>query len=1044
APQAVEVLNTTESTMIVCWAPPEHGVPQGYTLTYTPMPRGRTGVLNLTLDDLTISENPAHNKTRKGTFTTKGAPIERYCAKVGGLQRWIEYVVRVRAWAGIRVSMGAEPITATTRNDFCGAGVCGEHGNCTLQHDDPGYACHCEQGYYGDNCEAHNPCLTGQPCSGYGTCHKTTNNGFTCNCYSGFYGKDCSQFDPCQATSINPCQNEGICKSEESGSYKCQCQHGYWGSTCENWDPCSSTPCQNMATCTNISSTEYTCICVPGFTGFDCQLDIDECASHRCQNRATCIDHVAHYTCSCIVGYTGVYCEEEIDECKVKPCVNGVCVDHLGDFECQCAKGWGGKTCYIDLESCPAQTTSTNIGEIIWPSTKHGGEVTVKCPYGITSTTQTLLQFTTTNLALTTTYLPTTTSNIDIANTATFSPTKNIPTTFTTSSLQYEDVNEVPEILSSGVSFDVTTNADWEDGSFTIERRHRRDLPRDLKLKQQRNMNYNKDDIHLGATPALKQANRHGPSARHHLINSRIRGTRTGLQSQIYQQRQQLSGQTDTQRVRSQTKYRKSIEHIGLYNNERNRQHSRSSRYGESKAILKEGLEEENEGDLRIGEKGVEKSKTEESLIRDPRKREPRTIEPNISEHRIGEIRIDEARIIQTEDKILAESQKDDGQMQNPRIGDTKVQETPMIGEIRIQEANINQEKFIKINDIETTSKEVKVSELYIDDPIIVNTERIKTKIDPHNINKKITQEQTEGKLLRVGDNNQHISSMKQYTDQSITTNKGNKRVIKDTPNIDEINRYGLRIDAHSDAVFGEMKREDLDKTITSVAIDQQAKLNLEKREDIKEETNTSNKNNTMKESYDVNEVTESILFGGVRACILLPNGTVSWSAPDTTKCRVKETQEAEERTKNLADITSTPKSVNVDVFTNTVKQLADLVNLALNDTRVAVNLVDVLSNMMDVNDSVVAAGEVENNTSQSIVKTINTFAEKVSVDPGNKVTLHSSNLVVEARVLSPSYGKLKAVFRPYQDQQHEAETEPMIMTRNKRDTNNSSPKGPE
>lgn len=43
--------------------------------------------------------------------------IYRYCAMVGGLASWTEYVVGVRAWAADRVSIAAKPVLATTRSD---------------------------------------------------------------------------------------------------------------------------------------------------------------------------------------------------------------------------------------------------------------------------------------------------------------------------------------------------------------------------------------------------------------------------------------------------------------------------------------------------------------------------------------------------------------------------------------------------------------------------------------------------------------------------------------------------------------------------------------------------------------------------------------------------------------------------------------------------------------------------------------------------------------------------------------------------------------
>lgn len=48
--------------------------------------------------------------------------------------------------------------------------------------------------------------------------------------------------------------------------------------------------------------------------------------------------------------------------------------------------------------------------------------------------------------------------------------------------------------------------------------------------------------------------------------------------------------------------------------------------------------------------------------------------------------------------------------------------------------------------------------------------------------------------------------------------------------------------------------------------------------------------------------------------------------------------------------------------------------------------MVSALSNMMEVNDSVIAAGE-NNNVASQLVQTINKFAKNVAVETGKSVT---------------------------------------------------------
>ncbi|XP_063586795.1 uncharacterized protein LOC134764150 [Penaeus indicus] len=216
-PLHVSVNNSTESSLEVCWSPPAHGRPQGYVLTYTPTTAHKTyekGSLNLTLEELhsTLVVPGAANTTSQGAAKGAGDALEiyRYCAVVGGLAGWTEYIVSVRAWAEGQVSMAASPLMATTRSDYCAVGVCGE-GTCTLQEAPPGYACECHPGYYGPQCQHHNPCEPVNPCQHIGKCLNHSDGSYACDCLHGFYGQNCSRIDPCAAVSSNPCHNGGSC-----------------------------------------------------------------------------------------------------------------------------------------------------------------------------------------------------------------------------------------------------------------------------------------------------------------------------------------------------------------------------------------------------------------------------------------------------------------------------------------------------------------------------------------------------------------------------------------------------------------------------------------------------------------------------------------------------------------------------------------------------------------------------------------------------------------------------------------------------------------
>ena len=84
-------------------------------------------------------------------------------------------------------------------------------------------------GYYGNNCELFDICLT-SPC-GAGTCLQDPLGGLNiiCLCDELHYGNYCEYEDQCISS---PCYNNGQCSRLESGGYKCECPPGYHGDKC--------------------------------------------------------------------------------------------------------------------------------------------------------------------------------------------------------------------------------------------------------------------------------------------------------------------------------------------------------------------------------------------------------------------------------------------------------------------------------------------------------------------------------------------------------------------------------------------------------------------------------------------------------------------------------------------------------------------------------------------------------------------------------------------------------------------------------------------
>ncbi len=240
------------------------------------------------------------------------------------------------------------------------------HGSCTADGD--AYACECDDGYEGDDCEINIDDCEGDPCTN-GECVDAV-AGFQCDCgNSGYTGELCEiKIQNCAQT---PCLNGGAC-TDMGAARSCDCTGtGATGVNCElDIDECSPNPCEH-GTCTN-GKNQYTCNCAgTGFMGTDCEVDVNECSSNPCDLLTTCTNMPGGFKCGdCPSGYTGTGLTgcTDINECATN---NGGC-DPLttctntigGPRKCgNCPPGYTGTgdTGCVDINEC-ASTPCKNGG----------------------------------------------------------------------------------------------------------------------------------------------------------------------------------------------------------------------------------------------------------------------------------------------------------------------------------------------------------------------------------------------------------------------------------------------------------------------------------------------------------------------------------------------------------------------------------------------------------------------------------------------------------------------------------------------------------
>ena len=143
---------------------------------------------------------------------------------------------------------------------------------------DDTYACTCDAGYTGAECQTPIPCDS-NPCDNLSTCVNDGDFlGYTCVCLEGFYGTDCDQVQPCNP---NPCENGAACENTplldglgvEIQAFTCYCDGDYVGIVCGDLPKCASDPCMNGGGCIDSGDfLTFTCVCVSPWAGATCEV----------------------------------------------------------------------------------------------------------------------------------------------------------------------------------------------------------------------------------------------------------------------------------------------------------------------------------------------------------------------------------------------------------------------------------------------------------------------------------------------------------------------------------------------------------------------------------------------------------------------------------------------------------------------------------------------------------------------------------------------------------------------------------------------------
>ncbi|XP_075218846.1 uncharacterized protein LOC142323283 isoform X2 [Lycorma delicatula] len=153
-----------------------------------------------------------------------------------------------------------------------------------------------------------------------------------------------------------------------------------------------------------------------------------------------------------------------------------------------------------------------------------------------------------------------------------------------------------------------------------------------------------------------------------------------------------------------------------------------------------------------------------------------------------------------------------------------------------------------------------------------------------------------------------------------------------------------------------------------------------------------------------------------VRSCILLVNGSAAWASMQDILCREEGFNAAEELSQNLENLTKIPSHINQDMFLQATNQIHQIMNYAVKDRKIAQTMISVLSNMLDVNGTILDQADKNGSISRGLINAVDTFTKEVYLPPHSNLSLASPNIalqVISLRKTDTALYENGIVYRP-------------------------------
>nr|CAD7426428.1 unnamed protein product [Timema monikensis] len=134
-----------------------------------------------------------------------------------------------------------------------------------------------------------------------------------------------------------------------------------------------------------------------------------------------------------------------------------------------------------------------------------------------------------------------------------------------------------------------------------------------------------------------------------------------------------------------------------------------------------------------------------------------------------------------------------------------------------------------------------------------------------------------------------------------------------------------------------------------------------------------------------------------IRICIIDDLGRVKWTEINTKACMDERSSIADELRIGLEQMTKDPSQIDAKMFVNATKQVKLILEYALNNVKIARSMIGVISNLMNVNDTVLVECDTNETITQSLVEVVHKYVRMVSLPLGEELIISTENIALKA-----------------------------------------------